>query len=173
VKETTCAEEAVIEPTDGERRPVCFIRAYFSQVDEVDEQILAALRTNARASLREIGAVVSLSPGPVKRRLDRLERSGVIAGYTVVVDYAKAPGRFEAFTEVRLPPGSDVEAAKIALQDTPEVEQVFTIAGDPDALIRLRVDNVRHLQAVVNKLRREGQVMTTKTMIVMDSWQRM
>lgn len=142
-------------------------------MDEIDERILAMLRRNARASLREIADAVSLSPAPVKRRMERLEKAGVIAGYTVVLDFGRAPGRFEAFTELRLPPGTDVDAVTEALKEKPQVEQVFTIAGDPDALIRLRVDSVQHLQAIVNDLRRAGQAMTTKTMIVMDSWQRL
>ena len=153
--------------------PIPCALPYISAVDEIDERILGLLRRNARASLREIAAQVGLSAAPVKRRIEQLEEAGVIAGYTVVLDFGKAPGRFEAFTELRLPPGSDVNAVREALQQKPEVEQVFTIAGDPDALIRLRVNSVQHLQAVVNDLRRAGQAVTTKTMIVMDAWQRL
>ena len=60
----------------------------------------------------------------------------------------------------------------VAIQQLPEVVQLFTIAGDPDALMRLRVDNVEHLQRVVNQLRRSGTVVGTKTLIVLRAWER-
>lgn len=167
------ARKVRFAPTCWRRDVVCCRATYVRVVDEIDERILAILRRNGRTSLRDIADAVALSPAPVKRRIDRLEEAGIIAGYTVVVDYGRAPGRFEAFTELRLPPGSDVEVVTAMLKQKPEVEQVFTIAGDPDALIRLRVESVQHLQDVVNDLRRAGQAMTTKTMIVMDAWQRL
>lgn len=45
---------------------------------------------------------MNLSPAPVKRRVDRLEQLGVIAGYTVVLDHTKLGAEIEAFTEIRL-----------------------------------------------------------------------
>jgi hypothetical protein len=49
---------------------------------------------------------------------------------------------------------------------------VFTIAGDPDALVRIRVDDVEHLKQVVNALRRSGRITGTKTLMVLDRWTR-
>jgi Lrp/AsnC family leucine-responsive transcriptional regulator len=141
-------------------------------MDDVDERILALLRRNARMSLRDIAAEINLSPAPVKRRIERMEADGVIAGYTVVLDHSRSAQHFEAFAEVRLPPGGDVDVLWEELQTVPEVEQIFTIAGDPDALVRLRVDSVEHLQRVVNGLRKSGRAAGTKTLIVMKAWQR-
>lgn len=53
-----------------------------------------------------------------------------------------------------------------------EVQQYFTISGDPDALLRFRVRNVEHLQKVVNAIRATGLVAGTKALIVMSSWDR-
>jgi Lrp/AsnC family transcriptional regulator, leucine-responsive regulatory protein len=49
---------------------------------------------------------------------------------------------------------------------------MFTIAGDPDALLRLRVDSVEHLQDVVNRMRKTGRIVGTKTLIVLGEWNR-
>lgn len=141
-------------------------------MDTIDERILTILRRNARASLREIADQVNLSPAPVKRRIERLERSGVIIGYRAVVDYGRHPSLFEAFTEIRIPGNADIEVVLQEIQRIPEVEQVFAIAGDPDALVRIRADHMEHLQQVVNQLRKTGLAQGTKTMIVMQSWQR-
>jgi Lrp/AsnC family transcriptional regulator, leucine-responsive regulatory protein len=54
----------------------------------------------------------------------------------------------------------------------PEVMEVFTIAGDPDALVRLRVRSVDHLREVIDQLRRSGAVIGTKTLMVLGTWRR-
>ncbi|MCQ8828684.1 Lrp/AsnC ligand binding domain-containing protein [Streptomyces malaysiensis] len=54
----------------------------------------------------------------------------------------------------------------------PEVQAVFTIAGDPDALVNVRVRDIEHLQQVIDALRRAGQVTGTKTLTVLGSWTR-
>ncbi|MFC5178235.1 Lrp/AsnC ligand binding domain-containing protein [Nocardioides taihuensis] len=58
------------------------------------------------------------------------------------------------------------------VRDVPEVQQYFTISGDPDALIHFRVKDVDDLQRVVNAMRRTGKLAGTKTLIVMASWRR-
>ena len=55
-------------------------------MDGIDRKIIALLRENARRSFQDIGEQVSLSAPAVKRRVDRLEESGVIKGYTATVD---------------------------------------------------------------------------------------
>jgi Lrp/AsnC family leucine-responsive transcriptional regulator len=140
-------------------------------VDAVDRQILAILRRNGRASVSEIARAVSLSPAPVSRRIDRLEKTGVIRGYAALIDDHDS-GTLEAFTEIRLAGGTETGELGDIVKDIPEVREFFTIAGDPDALVHLRVDDVDHLQRVVNALRRTGKLTGTKTLIVMHTWQR-
>ena len=53
-----------------------------------------------------------------------------------------------------------------------EVEAVFTIAGDPDAIAWIRAADVAHLKGVIDHLRRSGRVTGTKTLMVIDSWTR-
>jgi hypothetical protein len=46
----------------------------------------------------------------------------------------------------------------------------WTLAGDPDMLVRVRVKSVNQLKDVVNDLRKSGRVTGTKTMMVLDAW---
>ena len=114
---------------------------------------------------------VGLSPAPVSRRIERLESSGVINGYAAIIDEARA-GTLEAFVEVRLARSTETGELDALVQDLREVEQAFTIVGDPDVLVRLQVDDVDQLQKVVNRLRREGRLSGTKTLIVLRTWSR-
>jgi Lrp/AsnC family leucine-responsive transcriptional regulator len=141
-------------------------------LDDTDRQIVELLRRDARRTIADIAGRVNLSPAPVKRRIDRLEALGVIAGYTVVVNQAKLGALIDAFIELRITGNAGVEAITAAVADIPEVREVFTVAGNPDALVRIRLENVAHLKDVVNALRRSGRVTGTKTLMVLDHWSR-
>jgi len=141
-------------------------------LDETDRRILALLQEDARRTIADIAARVNLSPAPVKRRVDRLEQLGAIAGYTVVLDHAKLGAEIDAFTEVRFDSEADVDDIVAGMAQRPEVREVFTTAGDPDALVRIRVDDVAHLKQVVNELRRSPNVTGTKSLIVLGRWGR-
>ncbi len=115
---------------------------------------------------------MNLSPAPVKRRIDRLQSSGVITGFTAVLDHALIGPSIEAFTELRFAGDADIDEILAAVRQVPEIHEVFTMAGDPDALLHIRVDDVEHLKQVVNQLRRTGRVTGTKTLMVLERWSR-
>ena len=73
-------------------------------------------------------------------------------------------------TELRF--AGDLDLAHITqfAADIPEVQEVLTVAGDSDALVRVRVNGIEHLQKVVNRLRTGGGVTGTKTLVVLESW---
>ncbi len=141
-------------------------------LDKTDHKIIELLSQNARRTMADIGERVSLSASAVTRRIERLERSGVIAGYTVVVDHRKAGRPIQAFTEVRFAGTADLKEIKETAIQLPEVQAVFTTAGDPDALVWLQVPDVERLGQVIEQLRRRGRVTGTKTLIVLDTWSR-
>jgi DNA-binding Lrp family transcriptional regulator len=140
-------------------------------MDPLDTELLGLLRANGRASLAELGGQVGLSAPAVKRRIDRLERDGVITGYTVLVDETRLGNRLEAFVELRF--AGDTRVADIAgvAHGIGEVQTVFTIAGDPDALVHMRARDVNHLAQVIDRLRRSPGVSGTKTLMVLETWQ--
>jgi Lrp/AsnC family transcriptional regulator, leucine-responsive regulatory protein len=140
-------------------------------MDDIDRRILEILRRNARAPVTEIARIVGLSTAPVSRRIERMETNGSIQGYTTLVDEQRA-GALVAFTEVRLAGSTETGTIEQIVREIPEVQAFYTIAGDPDALLRIRVEDVDHLQRVVNSLRRTGKLAGTKTLIVLHAWER-
>lgn len=141
-------------------------------LDDIDRALLDKLQRNSRRTLSEMGGQVGLSAAAVKRRIDRLERLGVITGYTAVVDQSKLGWGLEAFTEMRVMGNTRLEDIETAARVLPEVQEVFTIAGDPDALVRLRVQDMDHLRRAIDQLRRTGRVTGTKTLMVLSVWSR-
>jgi len=106
-------------------------------MDAIDRSIVALLRENARRSFQDIGRHVHLSAPAVKRRVDRLERDGVILGYTAIVDPPAFGWHAEAFVDLycegKMPGG----AIKRAVQREPGVVSAHTVAGEASALLHV------------------------------------
>ena len=139
------------------------------ELDATDLEIVQLLREDARRTLADVGERVSLSAPAVKRRVDRLERDGVIVGYTALVDHALLGRPLQAFTELRFAGNLPVDQIAGIAADIPEVQTLFTTAGDPDALAWIRVRDVDDLKRVIDLLRRSGRVTGTKTLMVLGS----
>jgi Lrp/AsnC family transcriptional regulator, leucine-responsive regulatory protein len=129
------------------------LKAVPTKLDATDHKILDVLAHDARRSASEVGRLVGLSPPAAKRRIERMEDTGVIRGYTVRLDLQQLGEQIDAFIEL------------------PEVVASYTLAGDPDALAHVRVRDLEHLKGVVDRIRRGRRggpkVLTTRTVIVL------
>ncbi len=139
-------------------------------LDGTDLEIINLLEADGRRTVADIAKHVSLSAPAVKRRISRLEETAVITGYTALIDHAKLGQPIEAFTELRFSGSTRVDDISTVGADLPEVRAVFTMAGDPDALVWMRVSDVDHLKRVVDRLRRDRKVTGTKTLMVLGAW---
>jgi Lrp/AsnC family leucine-responsive transcriptional regulator len=136
-------------------------------VDTVDEKLIDALLVNGRASLTELGAVVSLSLPAVKRRLAKLERDGVIRGYTAIVDDSARGASTEAIVALFCNERGDKAEIVRLLQPLAEVKLAFTVAGDSDAVLLVRTKDAARLEELLIELRRSRVVERTRTQLVL------
>lgn len=137
------------------------------RIDDVDQQIIALLVADARASYAEIGARVSLSAPAVKRRVDRLRAAGVIKGFTTIVDPAAVGWTTEAFVELYCTGRTTPAQLTVAARRHPEVVGAYTVSGQADALVHLRAADIAHLEQALERLRAEPFVTSTRSMIVL------
>ncbi|MBQ1018911.1 Lrp/AsnC family transcriptional regulator [Micromonospora sp. D93] len=137
------------------------------QIDAVDQRIIALLVADARASYADIGARVSLSAPAVKRRVDRLRATGVIRGFTAVVDPAAVGWTTEAFVELFCAGRTTPAQIGVAARRHPEVVGAYTVSGEADALVHLRAADIAHLEAALERLRAESFVTSTRSTIVL------
>lgn len=139
--------------------------------DPLDRRILALLQTDGRMPAAEVGRAVGLSAAAAKRRIDRLVADGAILGFRALVDHRRLGEQLEAFVELRFASSTQVADIDAAVRGIPEVVESFTLAGDPDALVRVRVRSVEHLKDVIDTIRRgragRTRVAGTKTLIVL------
>ncbi len=136
-------------------------------MDPVDQRIIAYLASDARASYAEIGAQVALSAPAVKRRVDRLRATGVIKGFTAIVDPASIGWTTEAFVELFCTGRTTPAQIKAATRRHPEVVGAYTVSGEADALVHLRAADMAHLEQALERLRAEPFVTSTRSMIVL------
>src|ERR1700761_5584039 len=136
-------------------------------LDSIDERIVAALIEDARASYATIGGLVGLSAPAVKRRVDRLQESGAIRGFSARVDPAALGWTTEAYVELfcrALTSPADIRAA---VRRFPEVVGACTVTGEADALLHIQAADVGHFEQVVERIRAEPFTTRTRSVIVM------
>jgi Lrp/AsnC family transcriptional regulator, leucine-responsive regulatory protein len=138
-------------------------------LDDLDRKILVHLERDGRATLGDVGTAVGLSASAVKRRVDRLHETGVIVGYAAIVDPQAIGERLEAFVELycvdSVAPG-DLLSSVAGLD---AVIAAHTVAGDADAVVRVRVRGIEELERTIERLRRDPKVMRTRTMVALST----
>jgi Lrp/AsnC family transcriptional regulator, leucine-responsive regulatory protein len=117
-------------------------------LDAVDRQLLALLSADARTSQRRLSRELRMSPPAIGERVARLERLGVIRGYTVAIDWS-ALGYTTCYLAVSAMQGAEQGPVMAALHQLPEVEEVIVITGSLDMLARVRVKDHAHLRRLL------------------------
>lgn len=138
-------------------------------VDEIDLCLVDLLQQDGRRTYADMAEYVGLSLPAVKRRVDRLRHDGVLTGFTAKVDLTKLGWSIEAFIELRYVGRTRPPEIERLAHEMAEVNAVYSIAGDPDALCHVRARDVAHLRSVVDTIRQSSGVMGTKTLLVMGS----
>ncbi len=112
--------------------------------DQINRQILRELTRDGRISNLELAERIGLSPSACLRRVQELERAGVITGYRAVLDPAAMGVGFVAYIGVGL--GEHTKAAQEgferALQQAPEVVECHNITGTIEYLLRVECANL-------------------------------
>ncbi|MGA7172525.1 MAG: Lrp/AsnC family transcriptional regulator [Candidatus Dormiibacterota bacterium] len=134
-------------------------------LDESDSAILRSLQADARTTLARVGRAVGLSPSSVHERLRRLQRDGVIRGWTLELD-PRAVGRpVTAFVGVE----ADVTGGTLAarLRARPEVDEFHSVAGDLSFFLKVRTADTEALLRLVDWIKELPGVQATRTTIVL------
>lgn len=135
-------------------------------LDRLDLRILRELERDARISWRELGEAVHLSPTSAADRVRRLEREGVIEGYTVRVDPDAMGRTVQAVVDVKLGPG-DVEEFEDRLAQRDEVTFAAYVTGTADYSINVACHGADGLDTFVRWLRSEAGVASTETKLLL------
>jgi DNA-binding Lrp family transcriptional regulator len=136
------------------------------QPDALDIALLRMLVEEPRAGGREYARVLGIARGTVASRLQRLERSGAIAGYTTQISPSALGFGVEAFVHLHLAQGM-LDAVSSRLAEIPELLEAHSTTGDGDLLCRVAARSNAHLEQLVQSLLAVPGVVRTKTEVAM------
>src|SRR4051794_11062380 len=137
-----------------------------STLDDTDRRLIAELQADGRLTQVALAARVGLSRTAVQERIARLEREGVIRGYTVRLGDPGAGTRMRAYLLVK--GGASHDRAAKLLEAFPEVKVADSVSGNIDLILQLEtetLDDVNRVRAEVAKL---PGVASTETLLVME-----
>jgi DNA-binding Lrp family transcriptional regulator len=137
-------------------------------MDELDHQLIARLRANARASVAELAQALRVSRGTVTNRMAKLEREGVISGYTVRLRAEALPDEIRAWTSIAVE--GNQQKLVMALLAEPGVDALHDTNGRWDLLAELRVANLAELSALLERIRAMKGVSATETSLHLASF---
>ena len=120
-----------------------------TKLDALNRKILHELSRDGRISNLDLAARIGLSPSACLRRVQELEKSGVIKGYRAVLDPARMGVGFTAYVTVGL--GSHTKAAQEAFEKAiaaaPEVTECHNITGAWEYLLRIEAADLTSYKA--------------------------
>lgn len=137
-------------------------------MDALDRRILACLRENARANATEIGSRINLSTSAVIERIRKMEASGLIRQYAVVLD-PQLEQAITAFVYVRLEHPKYNEGFIQAIQAHGSVAECYYIAGDFDFILKVMAMRGVTLEMVLTDIKSIQGVSLTRTNVVLST----
>jgi len=139
-------------------------------LDDIDREILDLMQRDSRTSRAEVGRAVGLSAAAVHERIKKLERSGVVAGYTVTLDAELAGCDLLAFVEVFIEQPSNEVRFLDEVSGMPEVQECHRITGAATCLLKVRTSNRRGLQTLIlDRINALPGVRGTETIVVLST----
>lgn len=141
-------------------------------MDKIDFKIIDVLKREGRITITDLAERVGISKTPCHARLAKLEKSGVIKGFTVLTDPVKLGLGHIAFVQVKLSDTRSraLEEFNAAVMDTAEIEQCHMIAGSFDYLLKVRTRDIASYREVLGeKLSSLPHVLHTSTFVAMES----
>ena len=138
-------------------------------MDSLDLQLLALLRTDARATVATLAGKLGVSRGTVSNRITRLEDGGVIVGYTVRLRPDVQPDQITAWMSIAVE-GNQTRAVIATLLGEPGVASLHDTNGRWDLLAALRAGTLGELAEVLERVRLIKGIGATETSIHLQTY---
>jgi DNA-binding Lrp family transcriptional regulator len=137
-----------------------------SPLDELDRQLLVLLQANARANMADLARKLGVARTTVLARLQRLERTGVVAGYTVRLGVDDTERGVEAVVGITTEPKSARDVTQ-RLATLPELRQLLSVSGEFDYIALLRAETPARLDTLLDEIGATAGVLKTTTSVVL------
>ncbi len=133
-------------------------------MDNLDREILAILRRDARTPYTEIAEEVGTSEGTVRNRVDRMIEDGIIERFTV----ATRTGNVKAMIEVGVDVNVDTGAIADRMAEWTRVDFVWQVSGEDDLVCVVDAADTQGVNQLITRAREQDEVVSTKTRLILD-----
>ena len=137
-------------------------------MDEIDQALIARLRENARAPTAQLARGLGLSRTTVQSRIERLERTGVVTGYTVRLSDAHERGQIHAYVMVMVAPKQAASVAA-AVRRMPQVRLLQSVSGPFDMIALAAAPSAADMDALIDGIGALDGVERTTSSIVLST----
>ena len=137
-------------------------------LDGLDRAIIGILRTDGRAPLSKIAALLSVSRATVQTRLDRLLKAGAVLGFTVRLRKNEEGSAVRAIMSIAVAGKSTAKVIK-SLRGIPELQSLYTTNGVWDLIAEIRAENLQDFDRVLRLVRETEGVSNNETNILLSS----
>jgi Lrp/AsnC family transcriptional regulator, leucine-responsive regulatory protein len=138
-------------------------------MDSLDIKILKLLKKNARVTASEISSKINLSVPAVSDRLRKLDASGVIEQYTVIINAKKLNRNLTVIMFVSLESPKYTNNFLEAIQKDDEIIECHYLAGDYDYALKIITENTETLEKILNKIKGMNGMIKTKTTVTLST----
>lgn len=137
-------------------------------LDELDQQLLAALRADGREPVATLARRLGITRATVNSRLDRLVQSGTVLGFTVRVREENDPRSVRAISLIEVEGRSTDDVIK-KLRGLPEIHSLHTTNGGWDLVAEVRTRSLGNFDRVLGQIRAVDGVVNSETSLLLSS----
>ncbi|WP_188859538.1 Lrp/AsnC family transcriptional regulator [Marinobacterium nitratireducens] len=137
-------------------------------ISKQDERLIHLLRRNARVSVTELARELNLSRSTVQNRINRLEATGVIRGYSVELGGEFSRQQVAAHVSIKVHQKLTVKT-NIELEQISQVAQLFAVSGEYDLIAIVQAPSLEELSAVLDDIGNLDGVERTNSSVVLET----
>ncbi len=139
------------------------------QIDNLDRKILSMLQENGRLPYTDIAKKLTVSPGTIHQRINKLENIGIIKGTRIILDYQKLGYDVTTLLGIYLKSAKDLGKVLEKLKAMKEVVDVYYTTGSYALIIKIHHKTIKdYHQFLVEKLQSIAEIQSTESFICLD-----
>jgi Lrp/AsnC family leucine-responsive transcriptional regulator len=138
-------------------------------IDFIDRQILKALLSKGRSTFAELAAQVGLTAPTVHDRVKKLERTGIIEGYSAKVNPSTLGYEICAFVSITTTASIPSREYETRLSEISEIQECFSVAGEETYMARVITRNPRSLESLLQRIKALPGTLRTRATVVLSA----
>ncbi|MEU5882907.1 winged helix-turn-helix transcriptional regulator [Spirillospora sp. NPDC047279] len=140
-------------------------------MEEIDRQIMTLLADDGRMSFTDLAKETGLSVSAVHQRVRRLQKRGIVKGFTALLDHEQIGLPMTAFVSIKPIDPAAPDDAPDRLKHITAIEACHSVAGEESYILKVRVGSPNELEDLLQQIRAAANVATRTTVVLSTPWE--